>query len=196
MGIMFVLFVAMLHIPNIVATHGARLFWAIALRDISFGGGAFALAGGLSKLGASGGTPWLVTFGRIIVGIAALVFGVEDILHPTLVPGVPLDNVTPTWVPGHLFWAYLTGVVLVATGACILANWKARLAATYVGIMILVLMPFVFVPMLVANRSNVGEGLNLIADTLAFGGAALVLADALRGPSGQTQTPAAAASGS
>jgi hypothetical protein len=37
----------------------------------------------------------------------------------------------------------------------------------------------VFVPILVANRSNVGEGLNLIADTLAFGGAALVLADAL-----------------
>jgi uncharacterized membrane protein len=184
MGIMFVLFVALLHIPNIVATHGSRLFCSIGLRDIAFGGGAFALAGGLSTreagpAAADGVALWMVTFGRLIVGIAALVFGVEDILHPTLVPGVPLDNITPTWVPGHLFWAYVTGVVLVACGACIVVNRKARLAATYLGIMILVLMPFVFVPILVANRSNVGEGLNLIADTLAFGGAALVLADAL-----------------
>ena len=182
MGIMFVLFVAMLHIPSIVATHGARLFWAIALRDLCFGGGAFALAGKL--YGPSRGAPWLVTFGRLVLGIAAIVFGVEDILHPTLVPGVPLDNITPTWIPGHLFWAYLTGAVLVACGACLVANWKARSASTYLGIMILALMPFVFVPILVANRSNVGEGLNLIADTLAFGGAALVLADAIRGRSG------------
>jgi hypothetical protein len=36
----------------------------------------------------------------------------------------------------------------------------------------------------VANRSNIGEGLNLFADTLAFGGAALVLADAIRERSG------------
>ena len=184
MGIMFVLFVAMLHIPSIVATHGARLFWAIALRDLSFGGGAFALAGKLFRPTAANGARWLVTFGRLVFGIAALVFGVEDILHPILVPGVPLDNVTPTWIPGHVFWAYLTGAVLIACGVCIVANWKARSAATYVGIMILVLMPFVFVPILVANRSNVGEGLNLIADTLAFGGVALVLADAIRERSG------------
>jgi uncharacterized membrane protein len=184
LGIMFVLFVAMLHIPSIVATHGARLFWAIALRDISFGGGAFALAGKLSRPAPTDGAPWKVTFGRVVVGIAALVFGVEDILHPTLVPGVPLDNITPTWIPGHLFWAYATGAVLVACGACIVVNRKARLAATYLGIMILVLMPFVFLPILVANRSNVGEGLNLFADTLAFGGGALVLADAIGERSG------------
>ncbi len=184
LGIMFVLFVAMMHIPNILATHGARLFWAIGLRDISFGGGGFALAGKLSKPALSGGAPWLVTLGRFVVGIAAIVFGVEDVLHPTLVPGVPLDNVTPTWIPGRLFWAYLTGAVLVASGACILVNRKAPLAATYLGIMILVLMPFVFLPILVANRSNIGEGLNLFADTLAFGGAALVLADAIRERSG------------
>src|SRR5579872_2127015 len=39
-GCMLLLFVALIHIPNLVATHGARLFWVICLRDIAFSGGA------------------------------------------------------------------------------------------------------------------------------------------------------------
>jgi uncharacterized membrane protein len=179
LGSMLLLFVVLLHIPNIVATHGARLFWAIGLRDTAFSGGAFALAGSLSKPARSDGTPWLVTLARFFVGIPAVVFGVEDILHSAIVPGVPLDKLTPTWIPGHLFWAYVAGAALVVTGACIVVNRKARLAAIYLGIMILVLEVFVYLPMLVANASNIAEGLNYFVDTLAFGGAALLLADAI-----------------
>jgi uncharacterized membrane protein len=179
LGSMLLLFVVLLHIPNIVATHGARLFWAIGLRDTAFSGGALALAASLSKRTPSTGTPWLGTLARFFVGIPAVVFGVEDILHPAIVPGVPLDKLTPTWIPGHLFWAYVAGVVLIATGACIVVNRKARSAAIWLGIMILVLELFVYLPMLVANASNVAEGLNYFVDTLAFSGAALALADAI-----------------
>jgi len=179
LGSMLLLFVVLMHIPNIVATHGARLFWATGLRDIAFSGGAFALAGSLSKPAPSDGAPGLVTLGRFFVGIPAIVFGVEDFLHPTLAPGVPLDKITPTWIPGHLFWAYLAGAVLVASGPCILVNMKARLAATYLGIMILLLVLFVYLPILVANPSSIGDGLNYFVDTLAFSGTALVLADAI-----------------
>ena len=179
LGSMLLLFVVLLHIPNIVATHGARLFWAILLRDTAFSGGAFALAGSLSKGTPSGGTPWLVTLARFFVGVPALVFGVEDFLHPTIAPGVPLDKITPTWIPGHLFWAYVSGAVLVVCGACIVVNKKARLAATYLGIMILVVVLFIYLPILVANASSIAEGLNYFVDTLAFSGAALLLADAI-----------------
>jgi uncharacterized membrane protein len=179
LGSMLLLFVILMHIPNIVAQHGALLFWTTGLRDIAFSGGAFALAGSLSKPAPSNGASALVTLGRFFVGIPTIVFGVEDFLHPTLAPGVPLDKITPTWIPGHLFWAYLAGAVLVASGACILMNRKARLAATYLGIMILLLVLFVYLPILVANASNIGGGLNYFVDTLAFSGAALVLADAI-----------------
>ncbi len=162
-----------------MAQHGARLFWAIALRDTSFSGGAFALAGSLSKRTPSDGTPWLVTLARFFVGIPAIVFGVEDFLHPTIVPGVPLARITPTWIPGHLFWAYVSGAVLVVCGACIVVNKKARLAATYLGIMILLVVLFVYLPILVANRSSIAEGLNYFVDTLVFSGAALLLADGI-----------------
>jgi uncharacterized membrane protein len=179
LGCMFLLFVVLMHIPNIVATHGARLFWAIGLRDIVFSGGAFALAGRQSKRTPSDGAPGLVTLWRFFVGIPAIVFGVEHFLHPTFAPGVPMEKITPTWIPGRLFWAYLTGAALIACGACIVVNKKARLAAISLGIVILLLVVFVYVPIMVADPSDIGSGLNFFADTLAFSGTALVLADAL-----------------
>lgn len=180
LGIMLLLFVALLHIHNIVASHGALLFWTTCLRDIAFSGGAFALAGSMSRAASSVGASWLVTLSRFFVAIPTIVFGVLDILHPALAPGVPLAKITPTWIPGHLFWAYLAGVVLLGTGACIVANMKVRLAATYLGIMIFLLVVFVYLPILVANASNIAEGLNYFVDTLGFSGTALILADAIR----------------
>ena len=179
LGIMLSLFVAMIPIPAIVAQPRERLFWVLALRDLSFAGGAFAFAGSQMQLRRTNGSHWLVTLGRFIIGTAAVVFGVEQFLHPTLVPGVPLNRVTPAWIPGHIFWTYLSGAVLVATGACILINVKARLAATYLGIMILLLMLFIYLPILIAEPLSIANGLNYFFDTLVFGGAALVLADAI-----------------
>jgi uncharacterized membrane protein len=180
LGIMLCSFVALIHIPNIVAHPSDRFFWAVGLRDIAFSGGAFALAGlQMSGIGKrAGGVSWLVTVARCFVGIAAVFFGVEHFLHPTFAPGVPLEKIVPPWIPGRLFWAYLAGAVLVVAGVCLLANKKARLAATYLGIVILLLMLFVYLPILAAGPSDI-VSLNYFFDTLLFSGAALVLANAL-----------------
>ena len=48
-GIMFICFVLMIHIPNVAVNPNNRIVWAVALRDLAFAGGAFALAATLKK---------------------------------------------------------------------------------------------------------------------------------------------------
>ncbi len=125
----------------------------------------------------AGGAPALVTFARIVIGIAAVFYGVEHFLHPALATGVPLEKIMPEWIPGRLFWAYLAGAVLIASGVCLVANKRAREAATYLGVMILLLVLFEYLPMLIASPKDM-VSLNYFFDTLFFGGAVLLLADA------------------
>jgi uncharacterized membrane protein len=179
LGCMFLLFVAMIHIHNIEATHGARLFWMIALRETLFAGGAFAVACVLSKETTTHGTTWLVTLCRFLVGIPAIVFGVEYFLHPATELGVPLEKITPAWVPAAALWAYIFGAALIICGALIVVNMKARPAAIVMGIVILFLVVFLYVPVTIGNPSDIDSGLNSLVDTLAFSGTFLVLADAM-----------------
>ncbi len=125
------------------------------------------------------GVPGLVTLGRLFVAIPALFFGVEHFSHPDFAPGVPLNKLTPTWIPVRLVWAYLAGAVLVAAGVSMIVNQKARLAATCLGIMIFLLCLFIYLPIVAAIPSDIGNGLNYFVDTLAFSGATLLVADAL-----------------
>jgi uncharacterized membrane protein len=178
-GCMLLLFVALIHIPNLLATHGARLFWVICLRDIAFSGGAFALASRQPKRAPSDGPPRLLTLCRFFVGIPAIVFGVDHFLYPKFTPGIPMEATTPAWIPVHLFWTYLTGAALIACGACILVNKKARLAATSLAIVVLLLGVFVYIPIIVANPSDIDSGLGNLVDILALSGTALILADAI-----------------
>lgn len=185
-GIMMFLFVAMLMIPGAFASPRDRFAWTFVFRESSFGGGAWALAG--SAILAENSTrrrvgSKLITVGRILVGIAAVFYSVEHFLHPQHVPGVPLEKLLPAWIPGHLLISYVTGAILLVAGACILTGRKARLAATYLGAWILLLVLFVYGPILIASLANSStevhiEGINYFADTLLFAGAILALASA------------------
>jgi uncharacterized membrane protein len=179
-GIMMLLFVAMVHIPRVVATPGDRIPWTIVIREMSFAGGAWVLAG--NAMGGSGESR-LITVGRVLIAIAALFFGVEHFLHPAGCPGVPLEKLTPAWIPGRLLIGYLTGAILLVAGASILLARKTRMAATYLGTWILLLVLFIYAPILIAQMSDPStavkvEGINYFADTLLFAGAILALASA------------------
>jgi uncharacterized membrane protein len=179
LGIMLFLFVVLIHIPNVVATPQDRIRWAVALRDLAFSGGAFAFAGSQAKSLSAGAAPHLITLGRLLIAITALFFAVEHFLHPDFVPGVPLNKLIPTWIPGRIFISYLAGVILRGSGAALLTNKKSRLAATYLGILILFLCLYIYLPILVSAPSSIGGALNFFAETLMFSGAAFLLADAL-----------------
>src|ERR1700740_2441140 len=72
-GIMMFLFVAMIHFPGAVAS-GGRLLWTIVIREMSFGGGGWVLAG-IAMGGSRGKGRSLIIVGRVLIAIAAIFFG-------------------------------------------------------------------------------------------------------------------------
>jgi hypothetical protein len=74
-------------------------------------------------------------------------------------------------------------VILVVAGVSILLGKKVRMAATYLGTWIVLLVLMVYGPILIVSLMNPStgvkiEGINYFADTLLFGGAILALAKA------------------
>jgi uncharacterized membrane protein YphA (DoxX/SURF4 family) len=124
-----------------------------------------------------------LTIGRVVVGITAIFYGVEHFLHSSGVPGVPLQKMMPDWIPAHLLINYLTGAILLVSGAAILLAKKTRLAATYLGTWIVLLVVFIYGPILISALANPStevkvEGINYFFDTLLFAGVILTLASA------------------
>jgi uncharacterized membrane protein len=176
-GTMMLLFVAMVHLPGAV-TAGGRIPWTIVVREMSFGGAAWVLAG--IAMGDVRGRH-LITVGRVLIAIAAIFFGLQHFLHPLGLPGVPLQKQMPTWIPARAFIDYLTGAFLIVAGVYFLLKRKTRMAATYLGAWIVLLLVVIYGPVLFSALADPStevkvEGLNYFADTLLFGGVILSLA--------------------
>jgi uncharacterized membrane protein len=184
LAIMFFLFVLLIHIPNVAMNPRDRILWAVALRDLSFAGGALALSA-TQKPSATQNqdrrSNILIRIAGICIGLPLIVYGVEHFLHPEFAPGVPLNKLTPAWVPLPTVWAYLTGTILLVSGAAILVNKYSRNAATTVGALMVLLTLFLYVPILAmaTGDSQLIVGVNYVFDTLLYGGALLLLAEAL-----------------
>ena len=180
-GMMMFLFVAMLHFPGALAEPHERIGWVIVFREMSFGGGGWVLAGGAVPGWRPSVKSTLVTVGRVLIASTAIFFGIQHFLHPANVPGVPLERVMPEWIPGRVIVGYLTGAFLLVCGASILAGKKTRTMATYLGTWIVLLVVFIYGPMLIASMRDPStaakvQGINYFADTLLFAGAILGLA--------------------
>ena len=183
-GIAMFCFVAMMDIPGTLANPKDRFGWILTLREMLFGGGGWILAGnamreqGRGQVGSK-----LITVGRVIIGVAAIFYGIENSLHTANVPGVPLEKLMPAWIPAHLLIGWLTGAILFVAGICILLDKKTRMAATYLGTWIVLVVVFIYGPILIAALANPStdvkiEGINYFFDTLLFAGAILALASA------------------
>ncbi len=129
----------------------------------------------------------------MVIAIAAIFFAAEHFLHPEFAPGIPLEKLTPPWVPFPSAWGYLTGAILLAAGTGLALNKRARMAAASIGAWITLLTLLLYLPVLILAHAgatlDINEGLNYLADTWLFAGAALALASALpRDPEGVGNT--------
>lgn len=175
----FFLFVVLMDVPGWLQNPRDRIALALALRELSFSAGPLALAASLAPQWRQQGNSVLATVARYFIALAVLYYSFEQFMHASNVPGVPLERITPSYIVGHTFWAYLAAVVYAVGGVLLLIGQKTRLAATAVGLSVFIVELFVYVPIGVVDRASLDNGLNYVGDTLMFCGAVLLLAGAM-----------------
>jgi uncharacterized membrane protein YphA (DoxX/SURF4 family) len=179
LALTFFLFVVLMEGPAWIRHPRDRFILTIVLRELSFSGGALALAASLTEPWRKPSAQALATIARYFVAVPVLFYALEQFLHGDHVPGVPLEPLTPAWIYGHAIWTYLAAVVYTIAGALLLAGKKTRAAATWLGATVLFVELVVYVPIGIVERASLDNGLNYVMDTLMYCGAVLTLATAM-----------------
>jgi uncharacterized membrane protein len=180
-GGMFLAFVAMMDLPGVITGQHDRFAFALLARETVFGCSLLALAGSVAPQGSR----WqkLVRPCCMVFALVAVFYGVEHFLHPEFLPGVPLEKLTPSWVPVPRLWGYFVGAVLVESGAELAINHRAPDAAARLGVVLAATVALIYVPMLgpAHGTDAVVEVIDYIGDTLLYAGTVLIVGEALSG---------------
>ncbi|HLJ48147.1 MAG TPA: hypothetical protein VKU01_19165 [Bryobacteraceae bacterium] len=176
LALMLFLFVAMIHVPNALASPNNRILWTIVARDLSFGAGSALLALTTATESRRSNTAGIAMAFVYAIAAVCVFFGVEHFLHPECVPGVPLAKLMPDWYPLARVWTYLIGAAMVAGGLAMFWNKTCRLAATAIGTLVLLAVFLIYLPIMISKPDI--EGVNYFADTLLFAGVVLIASGA------------------
>jgi len=169
LALLFLIIVATVDLPGLPANLHDRIFWTLTVRETCFAGGAMVLAGSVWPSGSAAGR-MLMAIGRGIVATVMVFYGIEHFVFPHNVVGVPLEKLTPAWMPAPLLTAYFVGIVLVIAGAALLFRRTVRIAAAACGAVLLLLTASFYGAILVAqiHTDLAVEGINYFGDTLLF----------------------------
>ena len=175
LALLFLIIVATIDLPNIPKHIHERLFWTLTVRETAFAGGAMVLAGSQWPRGRSAGTV-LIVLGRLFVACTFIFYAIQHFLFPRFVPGVPLEKMTPAWIPAPTLIAYIVGTTLLVTGVGLMIRRTRRIAAASAGTVLVLLTIFFYVPILVTEIHSplAVEGVNYVGDTLLFAATALL----------------------
>ncbi len=109
----------------------------------------------------------LTNTGRILFALPFAVFGLMHFMAAGDMAGL-----VPGWVPGGVFWVYLTGLALIAATIAIIAKKHISLAALLLGILMFVFVLTIHLPGVMGGNQMSMSG--LLKD-FALGGAAFMI---------------------
>ena len=179
LALTFFLFVVLMDAPAWARHPGNPFRLTLLLRELSFCAGPLALAASFTTMWSERGAQVLATIARYFLAISVLFYSFEQFVRGDHVPGVPLERLTPQYIPGHAVWTYLAAVAYAVGGSMLLVGKKTRAAATWVGLSVFFVVLVVYLPIAVVDRASLDNGLNYLFDTLMFCGTVLLLADAM-----------------
>jgi uncharacterized membrane protein YphA (DoxX/SURF4 family) len=136
--------------------------------------GAVTLVVGLAmatrtELWQAYGSDKLIWFGPLSFALAMAIFGGDHMAAAKFIAiGIP------SWIPGHLFWAYFVGVALIVAALSLATGIQWRLAAFLLGVMIFLFVLILHIPALFAAPRDQIK-LTIALRDLALSGGALAI---------------------
>jgi uncharacterized membrane protein len=176
LALLFLIIVATIDLPNVPTHANERLFWTLTVRELAFASGALVLACSVWPSSTSPVGTALMRLGRGVVAATMVFYAIQHFLFPRFVPGVPLEKLTPAWVPAPTLLAYFVGITLLLAGVGLLIRRTIRIAAAGAGLVLLLLTACFYVPILAKeiHLPLAVEGINYVFDTLLLAATALL----------------------
>jgi uncharacterized membrane protein len=150
LAVFFLLCVLLLEVPRAIAAPLDISLRTAFFETLALSASALILAG-LSPsqpgnfLADNAAVNRLIQLGPILFAVSSIVFGVD---HFLILNGIA--RLVPAWIPGALFWAYLTGAGFVAAGVCIAIRWLDYWAGFWLGTMFLLWFLLLHAPRVVS----------------------------------------------
>jgi uncharacterized membrane protein len=163
--------VATLYLPSLAMNPYQGGFITNTFKAIALCGGALVILQMTNGRTARRSAP----LGRVLFASFLIVAGVQHFLYTQFVA-----TLVPAWIPPRQsFWTYIAGVALIAGGVGIIFPLTTRVAATLVGIMILLWVPLLHIPRALTDLHNSNET-TAVFEALAMSGIAFMIAGLLR----------------
>jgi len=119
----------------------------------------------------------LKNIGRIIFAIPFAIFGMMHFMAAGDMAGM-----VPSWVPGGVFWVYLTGLALVAAAVSLITKKQIYLASLLLAVLLFVFVVTVHLPgMMVENPMMKQMAMGSLMKDMSMAGAALLIAGLFKG---------------
>lgn len=150
--------------------------WTSLFELFALAGAALVIAGTFpSQAAGQGRDPqrWMVEAGRWMFAVSLVVFGIQHLMYAKFVAAL-----IPAWIPGHLFWTYLTGIAFLLAAASLVSRIRVRLSEALLGLMFLLWVILLHAPR-VAKYPHRGNEWTSEFVALAMCGASFVLSEAL-----------------
>jgi uncharacterized membrane protein len=172
LGVMFFLFVVLLHIPRIIGNSRDGNEWTSGFVALAACGGAWILASAAPLEEREKADPFL-RLGRYFFAVAFTTFGIQHFVFGRYGAGLG-----PPWIPGRPLLAYLFGVIFVAAGATIFVGKKIPMAATLLATVTFLYFLLLYVPPIIKQLHDPRPWTSGF-EILTLCGSALVLASSL-----------------
>jgi uncharacterized membrane protein YphA (DoxX/SURF4 family) len=172
LGVMFFLFVVLLHIPRIIGKSGDGNEWTSGFVALAMCGGSWIVASAAPLEEREKADPFL-KLGRYFYAFTFVAFGVQHFVYARYAAGLG-----PPWHLGSPIWAILFGLILFAVGSAIIFGQKTQMSANLLAMLLFVFFLLLYVPHIIRQLHNPGPWTSGF-EILALCGCALVLANTL-----------------